>query len=329
MSRVHINQMADGARSRTPSPMYLELPSGSDRKFSEDEGSGAHTPRRQWQTFQNMRLLGNCEKQVATKPPHSQYDQMAVPSLVQDHASFGGHQLGHEISRILRTSRDHIIPPPGLFPLPAVFDETGVSKGLPLPVGLVQPPPAAFNETASKGSRGHPDGCEKICKYFWKRKGCRDGVDCSHCHLCAPKGAAISKVRTGDGNGNEPTKPRASTTEVSIGSLGHPLSCAAPCKFNSKKAGCKDGRLCDRCHICRWSRCADRQCAKQIVVDFQLPSERKEAQGLSKTKEAGTQTTADQSTQCERGEEVLNKDLCDQFFNELRGVDHKNTEFNY
>lgn len=321
---MHIKQMADVARSRTPSPMYLELPSGLDRQFSEDEGSGAHTPRKQWQTSQGMHPLDNCEKKVATKPLHSQ----------PDHASLGSHQLGNDISRIVRTSGDHthfpknigFIPPPGLFPLPAAFDETAISKGLPLPVGLVHPPPAAFDETASRGSRGHPNGCEKICKYFWKRKGCRDGMDCSHCHLCSPKGAANPKVKTGDGNGNEPTKPRASAVQVSIGSLGHPLSCAAPCKFNSKKAGCKDGRLCDRCHICRWSRCADRQCAKHIVVDVQLPSKMKEAQGLSTTKEVGTQTTADQSTQCELGDEVLNKDLCGKIINELRGLDQKNTQ---
>lgn len=311
MSRAHINQMADGARSRTPSPMYLELPSGLDRKFSEDEESGARTPRRQWQTSQGMHPLDNCEKKVATKAPHSQYDQMAIPSLMQDHTYFPDN-----IS---------FVPPPGLFPLPAAFDETAISNGLPLPVGLVQPPPVAFNETASKGSRGHPDGCEKICKYFWKRKGCRDGMDCSHCHLCAPKSAADAKARIYSA-GNEPTKPRASTSQVSIGSLGHPLSCAAPCKFNSKRAGCKDGRLCDRCHICRWSRCADRQCAKHIVVDAQLPSEMRETQGPSKQKEVGTQTTADQSTQCELGDEVLNKDLCDKIINELRGVDQKNTQ---
>ena len=27
-----------------------------------------------------------------------------------------------------------------------------------------------------------------------------------------------------------------------------------PCKYNSKPKGCKDGLLCDHCHLCRWKR---------------------------------------------------------------------------
>lgn len=26
------------------------------------------------------------------------------------------------------------------------------------------------------------------------------------------------------------------------------------CKYNSKSKGCKDGALCDHCHLCRWKR---------------------------------------------------------------------------
>merc|ERR1712176_921243 len=40
----------------------------------------------------------------------------------------------------------------------------------------------------------------------------------------------------------------------SIGSLGHPVSCSLVCKYSRKPKGCKDGRLCSRCHICRWKR---------------------------------------------------------------------------
>lgn len=41
---------------------------------------------------------------------------------------------------------------------------------------------------------------------------------------------------------------------VSIGSLGHPISCASACKYVMKKRGCKDGALCDHCHLCAWTR---------------------------------------------------------------------------
>lgn len=44
----------------------------------------------------------------------------------------------------------------------------------------------------------------------------------------------------------------------SIGSMGHPFSCKAPCKYFGKNSGCKDGTICDRCHLCRWSRMAER-----------------------------------------------------------------------
>jgi hypothetical protein len=36
----------------------------------------------------------------------------------------------------------------------------------------------------------------------------------------------------------------------SRGSIGHPHSCAAACKYVKKPRGCKDGSDCDRCHLC-------------------------------------------------------------------------------
>lgn len=38
----------------------------------------------------------------------------------------------------------------------------------------------------------------------------------------------------------------------SVGSVGHPTSCGLPCKYAKKARGCKDGSLCERCHICPW-----------------------------------------------------------------------------
>lgn len=37
----------------------------------------------------------------------------------------------------------------------------------------------------SVGSAGHPMCCGRACKYFWKPKGCKDGANCSRCHICA------------------------------------------------------------------------------------------------------------------------------------------------
>lgn len=36
----------------------------------------------------------------------------------------------------------------------------------------------------SRGSVGHPHNCAPACKYAKKKRGCKDGAACSHCHLC-------------------------------------------------------------------------------------------------------------------------------------------------
>jgi len=43
------------------------------------------------------------------------------------------------------------------------------------------------------------------------------------------------------------------------GSIGHPYSCQAPCRFQHRGKGCKDGSSCDKCHLCRFTRAAARQ----------------------------------------------------------------------
>eukprot|EP00929_Paragymnodinium_shiwhaense_P113906 TRINITY_DN82210_c0_g1_i1.p1 TRINITY_DN82210_c0_g1~~TRINITY_DN82210_c0_g1_i1.p1 ORF type:complete len:337 (-),score=29.94 TRINITY_DN82210_c0_g1_i1:324-1271(-) len=41
----------------------------------------------------------------------------------------------------------------------------------------------------SVGSASHPKGCGPPCKYAVKERGCKDGADCDHCHLCIWKPA--------------------------------------------------------------------------------------------------------------------------------------------
>lgn len=48
-----------------------------------------------------------------------------------------------------------------------------------------------------------------------------------------------------------PVKPTA-PFQISMGSKGHPYSCADACKFAAKTRGCKDGADCDHCHLCKW-----------------------------------------------------------------------------
>eukprot|EP00441_Pelagodinium_beii_P005592 CAMPEP_0197700788 /NCGR_PEP_ID=MMETSP1338-20131121/122404_1 /TAXON_ID=43686 ORGANISM="Pelagodinium beii, Strain RCC1491" /NCGR_SAMPLE_ID=MMETSP1338 /ASSEMBLY_ACC=CAM_ASM_000754 /LENGTH=198 /DNA_ID=CAMNT_0043284429 /DNA_START=84 /DNA_END=680 /DNA_ORIENTATION=- len=51
-------------------------------------------------------------------------------------------------------------------------------------------------KTDSLGSNGHPFTCTAPCKFYFKIRGCKDGINCDRCHLCpwkkpqpdAPKG---------------------------------------------------------------------------------------------------------------------------------------------
>ena len=40
--------------------------------------------------------------------------------------------------------------------------------------------------------------------------------------------------------------------EASVGSEGHPHTCARPCKFAGSPQGCSNGANCSRCHLCEW-----------------------------------------------------------------------------
>jgi hypothetical protein len=48
------------------------------------------------------------------------------------------------------------------------------------------------------------------------------------------------------------------TGACSVGSFGHPFGCAPPCKYITKKKGCKEATACPRCHLCIWTRSAER-----------------------------------------------------------------------
>eukprot|EP00931_Biecheleriopsis_adriatica_P103442 TRINITY_DN78275_c0_g1_i1.p1 TRINITY_DN78275_c0_g1~~TRINITY_DN78275_c0_g1_i1.p1 ORF type:complete len:406 (+),score=74.72 TRINITY_DN78275_c0_g1_i1:135-1352(+) len=65
--------------------------------------------------------------------------------------------------------------PEVLMPLGAPGLEPMVPDYIPYVEGTVPP---------SVGSVGHPSSCGPACKYAMKPKGCKDGMLCSHCHLC-------------------------------------------------------------------------------------------------------------------------------------------------
>ncbi|CAE8614770.1 unnamed protein product [Polarella glacialis] len=57
---------------------------------------------------------------------------------------------------------------------------------------------------------------------------------------------SLASMSTSEEEGTEPL--------LSLGSLGHPDTCATGCKWAMKPRGCKDGSQCDHCHLCGWRR---------------------------------------------------------------------------
>lgn len=53
------------------------------------------------------------------------------------------------------------------------------------------------------------------------------------------------------------------TAIVSKGSVGHPLNCAAACKYVKRKGGCRDGADCPNCHECFWSKATAKESAER------------------------------------------------------------------
>lgn len=50
--------------------------------------------------------------------------------------------------------------------------------------------------------------------------------------------------------------------QTSVGSVGHPYTCAQACKYAQKPRGCKDGADCTHCHHCKWHRYERHRCER-------------------------------------------------------------------
>jgi len=55
------------------------------------------------------------------------------------------------------------------------------------------------------------------------------------------------------------SSPETEPEKMSVGSMGHPVSCSRGCKYVWKPKGCKDGANCKRCHYCPWRRATERE----------------------------------------------------------------------
>jgi len=67
-----------------------------------------------------------------------------------------------------------------------------------------------------------------------------------------------------------------STAIVSKGSVGHPLKCAAACKYVKRKGGCRDGADCPNCHECFWSKATAQESAARKETTSSAPGSQEE-----------------------------------------------------
>jgi len=75
------------------------------------------------------------------------------------------------------------------------------------------------------------------------------------CQLCDEGSEVTDLAQTGvkvDGNFVDSEDASSVEEPKSIGSIGHPHSCAPACKYATKRRGCKDGAQCNHCHECIW-----------------------------------------------------------------------------
>lgn len=57
---------------------------------------------------------------------------------------------------------------------------------------------------------------------------------------------------------------------ISVGTVGHPLSCGIPCKFRHRPRGCKDGEMCKCCHKCKFCPWMKKKKGKAALVSTKV-----------------------------------------------------------
>eukprot|EP00928_Gymnodinium_smaydae_P062962 TRINITY_DN4667_c0_g5_i1.p1 TRINITY_DN4667_c0_g5~~TRINITY_DN4667_c0_g5_i1.p1 ORF type:complete len:335 (-),score=53.80 TRINITY_DN4667_c0_g5_i1:54-1058(-) len=82
------------------------------------------------------------------------------------------------VSESVGWSFEGVVPPPPPTPPPPCL----IAQALGSDSEDAAPALAAC--APSLGSIGHPVNCRRACKYFGKRRGCKEGSKCERCHLC-------------------------------------------------------------------------------------------------------------------------------------------------
>lgn len=71
-----------------------------------------------------------------------------------------------------------------------------------------------------------------------------------------------------------PTLPTAAANTLSVGSIGHPHSCAKACRYIKRQGGCNQGANCQDCHLCFWQRkCTQKDLDEAEALGLQARAE--------------------------------------------------------
>lgn len=131
----------------------------------------------------------------------------------------------------------------------------------------LSPPHPGPSSSHFSTSPAESDSEQEVVKSTQARWNFDSGSDCEPPH-CKPQCYRTTSSNSCDSQ--ESTAYASSSDEMetqhtlntdvwpSMGSVGHPHMCGAPCKFAGKNR-CKDGESCTRCHMCIWTRAQYRE----------------------------------------------------------------------
>eukprot|EP00931_Biecheleriopsis_adriatica_P094838 TRINITY_DN6845_c0_g2_i1.p1 TRINITY_DN6845_c0_g2~~TRINITY_DN6845_c0_g2_i1.p1 ORF type:complete len:185 (-),score=26.04 TRINITY_DN6845_c0_g2_i1:16-570(-) len=108
----------------------------------------------------------------------------------------------------------------------------------------------SFEHVKFHSLQGHA-GCNEVSIEDDFQAPSQNGMKAS----CMPSGAHKAWADQEDDISAETrSHPDAIQKRFSRGSVGHPFTCAAACKFTKRIKGCQEGVDCDHCHLCVWKR---------------------------------------------------------------------------
>jgi len=210
--------------------------------LQEGPGSGASTPA--FMTTIPGDAAGDCGYDEKTATPVL---RGASSSLEVRVAKLQDKLQELQLSRAAAAAPSKLCSPPGLAPPPGLSLLPRATSNL-LQVSS-SPQPKKWQ--VSVGTVGHPFTCSTACPHLARTGECPDGAQCNHCHECAVMPTYMEPQNV---TPNVRQEQQPAPAVQSVGTLGHPHTCAGACKYVKRKSGCRNGAQCLDCHLCHWQR---------------------------------------------------------------------------